>query len=285
MIPFWGEPDYLYAAVRSVQAQRSGDWRLTVVDDCYPADVSPFFEALGDPRVRYERNETNLGIIANFRRCQELAQEEYAVFMGCDDLLLPGYVDTIRETALTFPGVEIIQPGVEVVDEDGREHLPLSDRVKRALRGPGGGSQVRSGEELARSLLIGDWLYWPSLAFRTKALKEVEFLSDYEIILDLGLILDLVVRGARLATVPETVFRYRRHAGSLSSTALVDGPRFADERRFFASQALRMEEIGWRRAARAARTHLMSRAYALTLIPGAVRRRRGTRTLVRHVLG
>ncbi|MDO4242250.1 MAG: glycosyltransferase [Actinomyces sp.] len=283
-IPFWGEPDYLYAAVRSVLAQSSPSWRLTVVDDCYPEDVSGYFADLDDKRVRYLRNEDNLGIIGNFSRCQELAEGTYTVFMGCDDLLGPRYVETIERTAARLPGVEIIQPGVEVIDESGTTVLPLSDRVKDLLRPGGQATHVLAGEDLARSLFVGDWLYWPSLALRTEALRGARFLPDYEIILDVGLLMDLITAGARLAVVPDLVFRYRRHQASLSSEALLDGPRFADERRFFAQQAARMDALGWRRAARAARRHVTSRAYALTLLPGALRARRDVRPLLRHAL-
>ena len=45
-IPFWGDPELLHATVRSVLAQDDDDWRLTVVDDCYPdPTVGPAIEA------------------------------------------------------------------------------------------------------------------------------------------------------------------------------------------------------------------------------------------------
>ena len=38
MLPFYGDPELLRRAVRSVQQQSRTDWRLTVVDDGYPDD-------------------------------------------------------------------------------------------------------------------------------------------------------------------------------------------------------------------------------------------------------
>ncbi|MDO4899389.1 glycosyltransferase [Actinomyces sp.] len=283
-IPFWGDPDYLYDAVRSVLAQNDDRWRLTVVDDCYPRDVSGFFESLQDPRVRYLRNETNLGIIENFRACQHLAEAEYTVFMGCDDLLGRDYVSTILSVAEARPGVEIIQPGVEVIDENGFVHLPLSDRVKRVMRPHGTGLRTMRGQALATSLMHGDWLYWPSLAFRTEALQAVDFLDEYEIILDVGLLVDLIIRGARLVLTDEVCFRYRRHAQSLSSVSLVSGSRLADERRFFHMEAERFDEMGWSRAERAARAHITSRLHAATLLPAALLHKRSeVPGLLRHI--
>ena len=280
-IPYWGDPKKLYDAVDSVLAQTSSGWRLTVVDDCYPEDVTEHFQTIKDPRVRYIRNDKNLGIIDNFTKCQQMAEGDYTVIMGCDDLLHPEYVATIERAAKHFPSVEIIQPGVKVVDDSGSRVTPLADRVKSAITPRGKGTRAISGENLATSLFVGDWLYWPSLAFRTDALKKVKFDPDYQIILDLGLVMDLVQSGARLALTNDIVFFYRRHADSLSSRALLDGPRFKDEKKFFAERAEAMEALGWRKAARAARLHLTSRLHALAMLPGAVVKRKGVSELLR----
>ena len=62
MVPFYGDPDLLKQTVASVRAQTDPEWTLTVVDDGYPDDSIPgYFAGLGDDRVRYERNEVNLG--------------------------------------------------------------------------------------------------------------------------------------------------------------------------------------------------------------------------------
>ena len=58
MLPFWGEPRYLYETVEAVRGQTSDDWRLTVVDDCYPdPSVAEYFARLDDPKVTYIRHE------------------------------------------------------------------------------------------------------------------------------------------------------------------------------------------------------------------------------------
>ena len=51
-VPFWGDPALLYETVDSVRAQRNPDWRLIVIDDCYPDDSVPaYFAALDDERI------------------------------------------------------------------------------------------------------------------------------------------------------------------------------------------------------------------------------------------
>ena len=39
-----------------------------------------------------------------------------------------------------------------------------------------------AGEELAASVLRGNWLYFPSIAWRGEALRKVNFRDDYAVI-------------------------------------------------------------------------------------------------------
>lgn len=288
MLPYWGDPAMARAAVESVLAQTSVDWRLTVVDDAYPDRwMGPWLESLGDDRIRYVRKESNEGITANFRTCLEIATEEHLVFLGADDALLPSYVDVVTAAIARHPGIEIIQPGVQVIDGAGAVQAPLADVVKQRVTMPRGtGERVVGGEALAASLLAADWMYWPSLVFRTESLRRTPFSDRYDFIQDLAIVLDQVLLGARLLIVPTVCFSYRRHSESASMESLLDDRRFAGEREFFAEYGATMRAHGWRRAARAARLHWTSRLHALTLLPAGLRRGRGSaRALLRHAFG
>ena len=286
-VPFWGEPELLYVTVESVKAQTDDAWTLTVVDDCYPdASVAEHFAAETDPRITYLRNERNLGNTENYRRCQAMASAELMMFLGCDDLMHPSFVETVRAAAAAHPDVAVVQVGVEVVDGEGRPVLPLGDKVKRALMPRGEGRVELAGEDLAVSLLRGNWLYWPSLVFRSQAVRRFEFRDGLPIIQDLALMIDMAAAGEKLLVDPTTAFSYRRHTGSASSTSLLHGRRLADERRYYDSAAEQMRRLGWNRAARAARWRWTSRLHAVSLVPAAVQDRSlpALRSLGRHLL-
>lgn len=288
-IPFWGDPGYLREAVSSVREQTDPDWRLVVVDDCYPDPAVPtFFDELDDPRVTYVRNETNLGITENYRRCLELATQPWVVLLGCDDLMLPDYVATLSAAIASAPQrVDVIQPGVRVVDERGAAVDPLVDRVKRRLFAPRATAPVvLSGERLAVSLLRGNWTYWPSLALRTEAVRAHRFLDGFPLVQDLALLVDMALAGSQMLVLPDEVFAYRRHSASASSLTVVDGGRFAGERAYFELAAATCEAHGWHAAARAARTHPASRLYAVSQLPVAIRQRSwdSIRTLAAHAV-
>lgn len=274
-MPFWGDPADMRAAVASVLAQTDDDWRLTVIDDCYPDDtVAGHFAAIVDDRVSYVRNERNVGITENFRRAVAAACEDHVVILGSDDLLAPDYVATMSRIAEANPRVDVFQGGVEVVGDDGAPTTTLVDSVKRRLLTPHSARTFR-GEEMAATLLVGNWLYWPSLLFRRETLLHVDFRDDLPIILDLALLIDIAFEGGSLRYEPSTVFHYRRHAESLSQRTILDGSRFEDERDFYRATAAAARARGWHRARRAASWRIMSRLHGLAVLPAILRRGSG----------
>ncbi|MDS1116956.1 glycosyltransferase [Gordonia westfalica] len=268
MMPFYGDVAQFREAVTSVLDQSDPDLRLVVVDDCYP-DPTPreWLASLNDARVRYLRNETNLGVNGNFRRCVDLVTADWFVVMGCDDVMHADYLATVRSLTLHHPDASVIAPGVDVIDENGRTVRPLGDRMKNVLAPSH--ATVLSGERLATSLYHGNWTYFPSLLWRTAAVRAVGFRPGLEIVLDLALLVDLAADDGSLVYDPEVVFSYRRHSASVSSVQAVDGRRFDEENRFFAAEAERCAARGWPRASRAARLHATSRLNHLQARVGA----------------
>lgn len=287
MMPFYGRFDHFRVAVHSVLEQSDPDWRLTVIDDVYP-DPEPgrWVQTIDDPRVTYLRNETNLRPSRNYNKAVGLASTEFMVLMGCDDAMRPGYVARAHELIARFPDATIIQPGVAVIDEHGEPSHPLPDRAKALLRFGGTGPREFSGERLATSLLRGNWTYFPSLIWRTEALRRGEFRTDLDVVQDLAKLLELTVAGGTLVLDDQVVFDYRRHSTSVSAVTGPDGSKFVQERTLFDEAASTADRIGWPRAARVARSHVWSRLHALTELPRAIRHGNaaGVRTLRRHVL-
>ncbi|MBV6696424.1 glycosyltransferase family 2 protein [Kitasatospora aureofaciens] len=288
MLPYYGNVALMQAAVRSILAQSDPNWRLTVVDDGKEPDVPGWFAELGDDRVSYQRNEQNLGVTGNYRKCLGLVREKNFVMMGTDDIMLPDYVATVRAVLKDNPDIGMIQPGVQVIDGDGKPTEGLADQAKKRIYSPKvNGRKLMGGEELATSLLRGNWLFFPSICWRTEAVRAAGFRDNLEVTQDLALVIDLLQAGEQMMITDKTCFQYRRHAVSISSAQAFTGVRFEEANRFFRDVADRLDAHGWPKAAKASRLHLSSRIHALTMVPGAVKNRNGdgTKTLLRHVAG
>ncbi|MGO4258797.1 glycosyltransferase family 2 protein [Marmoricola sp. RAF53] len=285
LIPFHGDPALLQVAVRSVLDQTDPAWRLVVIDNDYP-DPEPgrWVQALGDSRVTYLRNEQNLGVSGNLRRCLEVAESTHFVIMGADDVLHPHYVATARRAVAEHPQATVVQPRVTVIDDRGLPIRPLVDRTKSFLAPAAGRTHVLAGKELATSLLHGNWVYFPALTWNRSQVDGRTFRADMETVFDLDFLMDTIMDGGSLVLLADEAFSYRRHAASVSSVTARDTARFAEEERLFAELAPRLRALGWTAAARAARLHATSRLHALALLPRAVRSgdQQVSRQLLRH---
>lgn len=286
LFPYYGDVDLMKTAIRSVLSQTHTDFRLIVLDDGYPDESIPgWFASLDDARVSYQRNETNLGANGNYRKAVSLVENDLVVMMGADDFMLPNYLEWLVEKAEKYPQATIFQPGVVVIDENGAQVHGLVEQVKDRCRPGGHGPQLFSGEKLAVSLLRGNWLYFPSVAWRAEAITSINFREGLNVVQDLALVLDVTMGGGTLLLDDLVSFMYRRHSGSDSSWRALEGTRFEEERRFFLTMADEMQSLGWNHAAKIARQHISSRLYAATLIPKAALNRniKGLKNLSRHV--
>jgi glycosyltransferase involved in cell wall biosynthesis len=260
LLTYWGDIELLKKAVESVLAQTEEDWKLMVFDDCYPSDEpAKYFKTIKDKRVIYHRHKKNMGITHNFEFALRAATAKYCVEMGCDDVMLPRYL----EVALKNIGsADFYQPGVEVIDENGTVYLPTVDRVKRLLQPRKSGNY--KGEKLAASLCQGNWLYFPSIMWRTSTAQKYGFNTAYKIAEDVDLELNIIKGGGVLAFDTTKTFQYRRSNKSLSSKEKKKGGvRFNEEADVYNHFAAEFERLGWKKASRAAKLRITSRLHEL----------------------
>lgn len=278
-LPFYGDVGYLKLAVESIRNQSSSDWHLYVSDDGYPdPSVEEYFRGLNDARISYSRNEVNLGANRNFQHCLSLVKSNLVTIMGADDLMHSDYVAQVIE-AFRDGEVDIVHPQVQVIDEHNKRIEPLTDKMKsRIALAPG----TYQGEEIAVSLMKGNWTYFPAIAWRQSAIKSIGFREGLFVSQDLGLLLDVVTKNGKLKVLPNLLFSYRRHSESDSSVRAITGDRFQEERIFFNSLAGEFSKLGWKKAARAARVHWTSRLHSARLIPTAIIKGKNPVALVRH---
>ena len=92
-IPVRNGERFLGRALDSILAQDFDDFEVIVCDNASTDGTGKLVRdfARRDPRVRYIRNEENIGQIENFNRVFELSRGEFFRWMGADDWLEPDY--------------------------------------------------------------------------------------------------------------------------------------------------------------------------------------------------
>lgn len=81
---------HLKEAVSSILNQTFADFEFLIVNDSpQNTDLDKIINSFDDKRIRYFKNNQNLGIAASRNRLLELAQGEYIAVMDHDDISLP----------------------------------------------------------------------------------------------------------------------------------------------------------------------------------------------------
>src|SRR5262245_51972717 len=130
-IPFYKGHEYLRRAIESVRRQSSPDYRLVVCDDGPEPGTADLVASFGDPRMRYLRNERNLGMAGNWNRCLAAADTDLVNLLHNDDELLPNYVEVMLRAGREYPDAAAFYCRAKVIDADGKETFSIVDFVKR----------------------------------------------------------------------------------------------------------------------------------------------------------
>lgn len=121
-LPVYNGEKFLAIAIDSVLAQTFGDFELIISDNASTDATATICQAYirKDPRVRYLRNERNLGAAPNYNRTFEVSRGEYFKWLAHDDLILPKYLEQTVAALDGAPDAVLCNTLVQYVDEQGR---------------------------------------------------------------------------------------------------------------------------------------------------------------------
>ncbi len=125
LIPTYRQSGLIGRAIASALLQDARNIEVVVLDDASPDDTAACVEAwLADPRLRYVRNPSNLGRVANYRSAlTEHARGEWVLMLDGDDCLWdPGFVRRSLAHLECPAGKQplFLQAGQRIVQDNGR---------------------------------------------------------------------------------------------------------------------------------------------------------------------
>lgn len=168
IVPCYKLAHLLSECVNSILAQNYPNFEVLIMDDCSPDDTSAVARSLSDPRIKYIRNERNLGHLANYNKGIGLSQGKYVWLISADDCLRRPYVlDRYVRLMEQQPNVGYVCcPGIAL--ENGKE----TDRVQCGYFGPKD-RIFRGSEFISTSLRKGYGLLAPSVLVRKDCYDKV----------------------------------------------------------------------------------------------------------------
>lgn len=108
-------PDYLRNQLLSLLKQTFTNFRVIISDNDTQKSGEKVVKEIDDPRIFYEGNENNLGMVKSFNRSLHKATTEYVVMITDDDPVYPEMLETLHGLSLKYPGYGMYYGGCDIM--------------------------------------------------------------------------------------------------------------------------------------------------------------------------
>jgi glycosyltransferase involved in cell wall biosynthesis len=203
-MPVYNGQNYIAEAVQSVLAQDFTDFELIITDNASTDSTAEIYRAFAtrDTRIRYHRNDRNIGAAANFNLGYELSTGEYFKWCAHDDFISPNFLSECVRPLDSDRDIVIAYGRQQGVDEHG-SLIPWHSSEPADMTGAAAARRFKmvfavQGFDAAMFGLI-----------RRSALAKTSLHRNYYSS-DVALLAELALLGA-YQRVPEAIFYNREH--------------------------------------------------------------------------
>lgn len=223
MIPVYNCSEFLIETINSVLVQGIPEieMQIEVVDDASTdTDVEALVYSLGKGRVKYYRQNENVGSLWNFQTCLNRAKGRLVHLLHGDDRVKLGYYDELNELFIRYPQIGAAFCGFEFIDEMGNK---LSEDEKQ---------RQNAGvlENWLERLAERNCIQYPAITVRREVYEDLGTFygstggEDWEMWLRIACKYDF-------GYTPKVLAEYRQHNSSITANKFVTGETLKDIKR------------------------------------------------------
>ena len=203
-LPVFNGANYVREALNSCVNQDYDDYEVLVVDDASTDETGDIVQQVCDrhPRVRYLRNESNIGAAGNFNRAFEVTDSEFFKWAAHDDRFAPAYLRKCVNELQGAASAVICHSESALIDEDGNTIAVYDHRLDRV-------GDDRPSIRFRDWVLVDHWCIDVFGLIRRSTLARTELIGSY-VGSDRVLLAQLALAG-KFCRVPEVLFENRDH--------------------------------------------------------------------------
>src|SRR5512141_1367454 len=202
-LPVYNAEKYLDQALDAILTQTFTDFELIISDNASTDRTPEICQAYlaKDKRIRYCRNEKNLGASPNFNKLFRLSSSEYFKWHPYDDLIEPDFVSRCVQALDADPTISLCYSRVKIIDLNGAFEV---------IHNPGPDTSSQKPHERFRNLVLHpEYAIQMMGVIRSEVLKKTPLHGSYPSS-DEVLLAELTLRG-RFHEIPDRLYLYRRH--------------------------------------------------------------------------
>ena len=193
VMPVYNAEKYVSRAIESILGQTLEALELVIVNDCSTDDSEERILSFSDDRIRYMKNDRNLGIVDSLNRGIKASNGCYIARMDADDISLPERLEKQVRYLQEHPEVDVCGSWVRTMGAcENIWEYPISD------------------EEIKMSLLFGSAFAHPTIVAKRVFFERYPYGHLYDKAEDYAL-WATSASSSTFANFPEVLLNYRIH--------------------------------------------------------------------------
>lgn len=230
ILPVRNGGGYVKECVQSILSQTVQQFNLIILDSGSTDGTIAWLQTLKDPRIIIHLADTPLSITENWDRIKTIPRNEWMTIIGHDDILHPGYLETMIALITQYPDASLYQTHFNFIDADGkfmRKCKPMEEK--------------QDAKELLDKILDNDInIYGTGFMMRSKDYDAVGGIPMYPNLMSADYVLWLNLTAiAYKATSERICFSYRLNE---STTATTKNDIYITSLRLFVDYLLRSKD-------------------------------------------
>lgn len=120
IMPSYNTASFIKETIQSVLNQTYSKWELIIVDDCSTDNTDEVLEYIKDSRIRYFKNDKNLGAAVSRNKALREARGQWIAYLDSDDLWMPEKLEK-QIRFMESNGYAFSYTNYEEIDVDGNK--------------------------------------------------------------------------------------------------------------------------------------------------------------------
>lgn len=157
LMPVYNAEKYLREAIQSILQQTFTCFELLIIDDSSTDSSPAIIRSFDDPRIRYMRNETNMGISATLNKGIDNSNTELIARMDADDISYPERLEKQLAFFESHPDCALLSTWTRTITAGG---VPVKTEKWRS-------------EYYYYNLNFECWIFHPTVMYKKTAVTDV----------------------------------------------------------------------------------------------------------------
>ncbi|MBR2300202.1 MAG: glycosyltransferase family 2 protein [Alphaproteobacteria bacterium] len=216
LVPVYNSAPYLAETIKSVLNQTYKNFELILLNDCSTDNSEEIILSFKDKRIRYYKNEKNLGISPTRNKLIELADKDtkYYAILDNDDICFPQRLEIQKKFLDTHPDISMCGTYFELFNSNKNLSLLKSFIINVGF------IWCHPLRPTLKDALKGNVLMHPTAMFRASDLKKynIAYRAQYSPAEDYDIIKQALFNNLKLANIPQILLKYNLHGDNCSLT-------------------------------------------------------------------